>query len=706
MTDLQLSYIAEFLKVPKSSVTKTIQLLEEGATVPFIARYRKEATGSLDEVLVLEIKKIFESFKEADKRRKAILESVDSQGKLTDELRGKFEKALFVKDLEELYLPYRPKRRTRASMAIEKGLEPLAQIVFEQKERSLDRIAEKYINEQVESIEEALAGARDIIAEWISDNADYRAPIRNLFQKTGVLFSEVRKGKKEEGQKYKDYFEYEESASKIPSHRYLAIKRGEKEGFLKVNIEIDREAAINALRRMILRGMPEPKEQVAQAIEDSVVRLILASLEKEYDNVLKEKADRAAIEIFNTNLRQLLLAAPLGQKRVLAIDPGFRTGCKLAVLDEQGNLLKDDVIYLNNLEPEAKLVYYLDKYKIEAVAVGNGTAGRETEQLVRSVIKKRAELKNVKVIMVSEQGASIYSASEAAREEFPDKDITVRGAVSIGRRLMDPLSELVKIDPKSIGVGQYQHDVNQKELKESLDAVVETCVNRVGVELNTASKHLLSYISGIGPGLAQNIVNYRTENGKFKSRAELKKVPRLGEKAFEQSAGFLRIRGAKNLLDNSGVHPESYTIVKQMAKDLNVEMDKLIGSNELSKQIDLRKYQTTSVGLPTLKDILEEIQKPGRDPREQFETFEFADVNSISDLRKEMILPGIVTNITAFGCFVDIGVGQDGLVHISQLASRFVKDPNEVVKVHQKVKVKVIEVDAARKRISLSMREV
>lgn len=706
MTDLQLNYISEFLKVSKKSVAKTIQLLEEGATVPFIARYRKEVTGSLDEVSIFEIKKLFEKLKEADKRREAIIESIESQGKLSDELRRELANALFVKELEELYLPYKPKRKTRATMAIEKGLEPLAQVIYEQKERDLLKIAEKYINDLVLSVEDALSGARDIIAEWISDTADYRAPIRNLYEKSGILIAEIRKGKEEEGQKYKDYFEYEEKASKIPSHRYLAIKRGESEKILKVAIQIDNDAAVNVLRRKILGGMPAPKEQVVLAIEDSLKRLILPSLEKEYDNVLKEKADQAAITIFDTNLRQLLLAAPLGQKRVIAIDPGFRTGCKLAILDEQGNLIKDDVIYLHSQEAEAKLVFYLDKYKTEAVAIGNGTASRETEQLVRSIVKKRAELKEVKVIVVSEQGASIYSASEVARDEFPDKDITVRGAVSIGRRLMDPLSELVKIDPKSIGVGQYQHDVNQKELKESLDTVVVSCVNQVGVELNTASKHLLSYVSGIGPGLAQNILDYRAENGKFKSRVELKKVPRLGEKAYEQAAGFLRVRGAKNPLDNSGVHPESYAVVQQMAKDLNVKMDELIGSKELARQIDLRKYQTATVGLPTLKDILEEIQKPGRDPREQFETFEFADVSSIADLRKEMILPGIVTNITAFGCFVDIGVGQDGLVHLSQLANRFIKDPNEVVKVHQKVSVKVLEVDEARKRISLSMKEV
>jgi uncharacterized protein len=552
-----------------------------------------------------------------------------------------------------------------------------------------------------------LAGARDIMAEWIAEDADLRKRIRNLYEKSGVLTAKVKKGKDSDGQKFKDYFEYDETARNIPSHRYLAIKRGEDEGFLKVGIDVEFEDAVDILERNLLRGMPEPKEQVALAIADSLKRLMLPSLEKEYDNLLKEKADKAAIQIFNTNLRQLLLSPPLGQKRLMGIDPGFRTGCKVVILDEQGNLKEDDVVYpqFKSQEAQAKVIYLLGKYKTEAIAIGNGTASRETEQFIKDIIRSKPEFKGVQIMMVSEQGASIYSASEIAREEFPDKEITVRGAISIGRRLMDPLAELVKIDPKSIGVGQYQHDVNQKELKESLDAVVESCVNMVGVELNTASKHLLGYVSGIGPSIAQNIVDYRTQNGKFKTRKDLKKVPRLGEKVFEQAAGFLRIHGAENPLDNSAVHPESYHIVEKMAKDLKSDLKGFITSEDLQSQVDIKQYVSGDIGLPTLKDILSEIKKPGRDPREQFESVEFSDVNSISDLRTGMVLPGIVTNITAFGCFVDVGVHQDGLVHLSNMANRFIKDPNEVVKVHQKVTVKVMEVDEVRKRIGLSIKD-
>lgn len=708
INNAQINYITGTLQTTKSSVEKTIELLLGGATVPFIARYRKEATSGLDEVQILEIKKIYEKFLEADKRREAILESIGQQGKLTEELRLKLANAMFLAELEDIYLPYKPKRKTRATIAIEAGLEPLTKLIFEQKERNLKQHAAKYLNDKIKTVDDALSGARDIIAEWISEDMECRAKIRKLFEKEGILSSEVKKGKEADGQKFKDYFEYEEDAKKIPSHRYLAIRRGEQEGFLKVNINVDAERAAELLERQILRGLPEAKEQVSLAILDSVKRLILPSLEKEYSNTLKEKADKAAIIIFNTNLRQLLLSPPLGQKRILGIDPGFRTGCKVVVLDEQGSLKKNDVIFpqTKSMEAEAKLIHYLGQFKIEAIAIGNGTASRETESFVKAIIVKRAEFKSIKVIMVSEQGASIYSASDAAREEFPNEDITVRGAISIGRRLMDPLAELVKIDPKSIGVGQYQHDVNQKELKESLDAVVESCVNMVGVEVNTASKHLLSYVSGIGATIAQNIVDYRTENGQFKSRAELKKVPRLGEKAFEQSAGFLRIHGAKNPLDNSAVHPESYAVVEKMAKDQGSNLKDFLASKEQQKLVDARKYINEKIGLPTLQDIMLEIQKPGRDPREQFESVEFADVNSISDLRTGMVLPGIVTNITAFGCFVDIGVHQDGLVHLSNMANRFIKDPNEVVKVHQKVTVKVLEVDENRKRIGLSMKEV
>ena len=708
MTSLQINHISTALQVSTGSVTKTIELLDSGATVPFIARYRKEVTGSLDEVAILEIKKLNEKFKDADKRRIAILESIDSQGKLTPDLKKKIESALFVNELEEIYLPYKQKKKTRASVAIEAGLEPLAKAIFEQKERNIESLAAKYLNDKITTVEDALAGARDIMAEWIAEDADLRKRIRNLFEKSGILAAKVKKGKDVEGQKFKDYFEYDETARNIPSHRYLAIKRGEDEGFLKVGIDVELEDAVDILERNLLRGMPESKEQVALAVEDSLKRLMLPSLEKEYDNNLKDKADKAAILIFNTNLRQLLLSPPLGQKRLMGVDPGFRTGCKVVILDEQGNLKEDDVVYpqFKSQEAEAKIIYLLNKHKAEAIAIGNGTASRETEQFIKDIIRKKPEFKSVQVLMVSEQGASIYSASDVAREEFPDKDITVRGAISIGRRLMDPLAELVKIDPKSIGVGQYQHDVNQKELKESLDSVVESCVNMVGVELNTASKHLLSYVSGIGPSIAQNIVDYRAKNGKFKSRKELKKVPRLGEKVFEQAAGFLRIHGAENPLDNSAVHPESYHIVEKMAKDLKSDLKGFIKSEELQKQVDVKQYVSGEVGLPTLKDILSEIKKPGRDPREQFESVEFADVNSITDLRTGMVLPGVVTNITAFGCFVDVGVHQDGLVHLSNMANRFIKDPNEVVKVHQKVTVKVMEVDEVRKRIGLSMKDV
>lgn len=704
----QLNFIAETLNISVSQVVKTTQLLDSGATIPFIARYRKEATGSLDEVVLQEIRKLYEKLKEADKRRAAILESINSQGKLTPELRKKLENALFVQELEEIYLPYRPKKKTRASVAVEAGLEPLARLLFEQKERFVEPLAARFLNDKTGTVEEALAGARDIMAEWIAEDADCRKKVRTLFERNGLLEAKVKKGKEAEGQKFKDYFDYSETARNIPSHRYLAIRRGEDEGFLKVGISIDTGEALDKLGRGLLRGMPEPKEQVELAMEDSLKRLMLPGLEKEYDNVLKEKADKAAIVIFTTNLRQLLLSPPMGQKRLMGIDPGFRTGCKVVVLDEQGNLKEDDVIYpqAKSQEAEAKLLYLWKKHQSEVVAIGNGTAGRETEQFVREVMRRKPELKGIRVVMVSEQGASVYSASDVAREEFPHKDITVRGAVSIARRLMDPLAELVKIDPKSIGVGQYQHDVNQKELRESLDAVVESCVNLVGVELNTASKHLLSYVSGIGPSIAQNIVDYRAANGKFGSRKELKKVPRLGEKVFEQAAGFLRIHGAQNPLDNSAVHPESYHLVEKMAKDLKTDLKTFLATEELQKQVDIKRYVSGDVGLPTLQDILQEIRKPGRDPREQYESVEFADVNTISDLRTGMVLPGVVTNITAFGCFVDIGVHQDGLVHLSHLANRFVKDPNEVVKVHQKVTVKVLEVDEARKRIALSMKEV
>jgi uncharacterized protein len=708
MTAKQIQYTSETLKLRSSQITKTVELLLDGATVPFIARYRKEVTESLDEVEILDIKKLHEKFIEADKRREAILKSIQEQGKMTPELENSLKNALFVNELEDIYLPYKQKKKTRATIAIENGLEPLAKIIFGQKDRDIETIAKKYISEKVKNTAEALAGARDIIAEWINEDINARNKIRNIFEKSGILSSKLKKGKESEAVKYKDYFDYSEAGKTIPSHRYLAIKRGEDEGFLKVGIDIELEYAIDVLERVYLQGFTEPKEQVGLALQDSLKRLLLPSLEKEFDNKLKEKADLAAIQIFTGNLRQLLLSAPLGQKRVLSIDPGIRTGCKTVVLNELGDLIEDLVIFpLTKQQESAAIVRALvEKHKIEAVSIGNGTASRETESFVKNALSSFEKGKSVMTVVVSEQGASIYSASEIAREEFPNKDLTVRGAVSIGRRLMDPLAELVKIDPKSIGVGQYQHDVDQKYLKESLDVTVESCVNLVGVELNTASKHLLSYVSGIGPSIAQNIIDYRTKNGKFKSRKDLKLVPRLGEKAFEQAAGFLRIHGAENPLDNSAVHPESYHLVEKMAKNLNTTLRQLIENQNLQKSIEPKLYVTKEVGLPTLNDILNELKKPGRDPREQLESFEFGNVNDIKDLRTNMVLPGIVTNITAFGCFVDIGVHQDGLIHLSNMANRFIKDPNEVVKVHQKVIVKVIEVDIQRKRIALSMKDV
>lgn len=704
MTNQQIQYISQTVGVSEQSVKNTIDLFKDGATLPFVARYRKEVTGGLDEVQLADIKSLFEKLTEADKRREAIIKSIDEQGKLTDVLLKKLNQALLSPELEDIYLPYKQKRKTRASIAVEKGLEPLAKTLFEQRERDVQNLAKRFLNKDVLSTDEALQGARDIIAEWINEDIQARNVVRNVFEKTAIVTSKVKKGKQQEGEKFKDYFDYSEELKRIPSHRLLAIRRGENEGFLKVKMVVEEERALNSLDRIYLQGMPECKDQVADALEDAYKRLLSSSVENEFAKFAKEKADTAAIEIFNINLRQLLLSSPLGQKRVLAIDPGFRTGCKTVVISQQGDLLHDTVVFPTHRQQEAEGVLrkIVDDYKIEAIAIGNGTASRETESFIRGI----ASLSNLPIHVVSEQGASIYSASMVAREEFPNKDVTVRGAISIGRRLMDPLAELVKIDPKSIGVGQYQHDVEQKMLKESLDRVVESCVNSVGVELNTASKHLLTYVSGLGPTLAQNVVDYRQEIGKFKSRNELKKVPRLGAKAFEQAAGFLRINGAKNPLDNSAVHPESYAVVEQMAKDLGVSVPQLIESQSLRKSVDLKKYVTATIGLPTLTDILNELEKPGRDPREVLEEFAFADVHKIDDLHVGMVLPGIVTNITAFGCFVDVGVHQDGLVHISQLANKFVKDPSEVVAVHQKVKVKVMEVDANRKRIALSMKDI
>lgn len=699
--------IASELGVREQQVEATVGLLDEGATIPFISRYRKEVTGTLDEVQVATIRDRITQLRELDKRREAILKSLEEMGKLSDELKEKINAADSLTVLEDLYLPYRPKRKTKASVAKEKGLEPLALDIFEQENKNPIELAEKFIDAEkgVNTIEEALQGARDIIAEKISEDAEARAKVREIFLTKGLFRSKVIKGKEEEGIKYKDYYEWSESVKDAPSHRILALRRGEKELFLSLEISPDEEETIEILNRMFLKSKNACADEVALAIKDGYKRLLAPSIETETRVFTKAKADEEAIKVFAENARQLLLSAPLGQKRTLAIDPGFRTGCKVVCLDEQGKLLENTTIYPH--EPQKKLIeaqaiikQLVDKYNIESIAIGNGTAGRETEAIIRAM-----NLPNVLVVMVNESGASIYSASDVAREEFPDYDITVRGAVSIGRRLMDPLAELVKIDPKSIGVGQYQHDVDQNKLQKSLDDVVSSSVNAVGVELNTASKQLLSYVSGLGPVLAQNIIEFRNTNGAFKSRSELKKVARLGDKAFEQAAGFLRIRGAANPLDASAVHPERYSLVEQMAKDLKCSVTDLMSSDDLRKKLDLNKYVSDEVGLPTLKDIMSELSKPGRDPREQFEIIQFTDgVNSIEDLRVGMQLTGIVTNLTKFGAFVDIGVHQDGLVHVSHISNTFIDDPAKVLKVQQKVKVSVLEVDVARKRISLSMK--
>lgn len=701
--------IAQQLNLGTRQVEKTIELLEQGATVPFIARYRKEVTGSLNEVQITAIRDLLLKLKEIDKRRAAILASIAEQGKLTPELEKQIGEATTMTELEDLYLPYKPKRRTRATMAVERGLEPLANELQKQYSCDVTAMAGKYVNEEkgVKSVEEALAGARDIIAERVSENVQARNKVRNIFRRTAMLSSKVAKDKEEEAGKYESWFDWKENAMRAPSHRILALFRGEEEGLLRVHIlPEDDEAVYETLERQFVSGRYESSEQVRQAVRDGYKRLLCPSIETEYYNLLKEKADKEAIRVFAENLRQLLLASPLGQKRILAIDPGFRTGCKTVCLDAQGQLLHNETIYpFTSVREEraaiAKLEALVEAFHIEAIAIGNGTAGRETEEVV-----KRCRFKGkVIAVMVSENGASVYSASEVARKEFPEYDVTVRGAVSIGRRLMDPLSELVKIDPKSIGVGQYQHDVNQTLLQESLNDVVVSCVNSVGVELNTASRELLSYVSGIGPALADKIVDYRNREGAFHSRQELKKVERLGEKAFEQCAGFLRVRESDNPLDHSAVHPERYTLVERMAKDAGATVDQLMKDKSLREKIDIQRYVSADCGLPTLQDIMKELDKPGLDPRAKFEVFEFdKNVTRIEDVKPGMELPGIVTNITAFGAFVDIGVHQDGLVHISQLANRRVNDPSEVVHLHQHVRVRVIDVDLRRKRISLSMK--
>lgn len=700
--------IAKELNVNIKNVKATVELLDEGATIPFISRYRKEVTGSLDEVVVTSIRDRLAQLRELDARREAILKSLMERDLLTDELNASIMQAESMTLLEDIYLPYRPKRRTKAMIAREKGLEPLAELIFSQKGTDVFAEAETYIDTEkgVENVEDALSGARDIIAEWINENPEARAGMRSFFARKGVFRSKVVNGKEEAGIKYKDYYEWEEAVTTAPSHRVLAMRRGEKEEYLSVHISVNEEEAIALLEKVFVKGEGEDSLQVSVALKDSYKRLLAPSMETEFRQGTKERADKEAINVFADNLRQLLLAAPLGQKNVLALDPGFRTGCKVVCLDKQGKLLHNDNIYPHHSEKQAneaaeKIKLLCEKFEIEVIAIGNGTAGRETETFIRDL-----KLARISVVMVNESGASIYSASDVARAEFPDYDITVRGSVSIGRRLMDPLAELVKLDPKSIGVGQYQHDVDQGALKNRLDDVVISCVNKVGVELNTASKQLLTYVSGLGPKLAEGIVNFRNENGPFKSRKEITKVPRLGAKAFEQAAGFLRIAKGENPLDASAVHPESYGIVKAMAKDLNCTVKELTTDAELRKKIDLTKYITDKIGLPTLNDIMAELEKPGRDPREQFEVFEFAEgIEKMEHLYLGLKLPGIVTNITAFGAFVDIGVHQDGLVHVSQLANKFIKNPSDVVKVHQKVMVTVLEVDIPRKRVSLTMRE-
>lgn len=704
-----LIHIAGELNLLVKQITNVSALHEEGATIPFISRYRKEATGNLDEVQVGSVIEKLKYFSELEKRKETVLKTIEEAGKLTPELRKRIEDCVQSTELEDIYLPYKPKRKTRATTAIEKGLEPLAKLIFEQKEQDIEAACQAALNDQVKSREEALQGARDIIAEWIAEHEQARNKVRQLFTESAIVHSRVLTTKKdeEEAQKYRDYFEYSEPLDKCPSHRILAMRRGEKEGYLIMTLQVEKESAVEALQRIFVTGQGSASKEVALATEDSFVRLLKPSIETEFRMLSKTRADEEAIKVFAENLRQLLLASPLGSKRVMAIDPGFRTGCKVVCLDEQGNFLKYHTIFPHAPQNDHQgavltLKELVSQFKIEAIGYGNGTASKETDQLVRGIDFGRP----VSIFMVNESGASIYSASEVAREEFPDEDVTVRGAISIGRRLLDPLSELVKIDAKSIGVGQYQHDVNQTRLKESLDQVVESCVNYVGVDLNTASRHLLTYVSGLSATVARNIVDYRSKQGGFKSREELKKVTMLGPKAFEQCAGFLRIPNAGNPLDNSAVHPESYPVVEAMAKKLNCEVGDLIRNAELRKQLKVKDFVTETIGEYTISDIIKELEKPGRDPRSPIEEFRFAEgVNKMEDLKPGMKVPGIVTNITNFGAFVDIGVKQDGLVHISHLSTKFITDPNEAVKLNQKVMVTVLEVDVARKRISLSMKE-
>lgn len=703
-----ISLISKSLNLSAKNVESTVKLIDEGATIPFISRYRKEATGGLDEVQISKIKDLNEKFIELEKRKEFILKSISEQEKLTPDLEKQISESWDSTELEDIYLPFKPKRQTRAEKARKKGLEGLAKWLMSQQSGSVSSKASEFINEEVKDEEDALQGARDIIAEWVNEDANTRQIVRNIFSRVAVITSKVISGKEEEGEKYADYFDFSAPLARCPSHRILAIRRGESEGFLRVSISVDEDKCLERLVPCYAKNNTEAADHVEDAVVDAYKRLLKPSIETEFAALSKEKADESAISVFADNLRQLLLAPPLGQQRILGIDPGYRTGCKLVCLDQQGNLLHNETIYPHPPQNEYskagnKVVKLVSTYKIDAIAIGNGTASRETERFITNL---RYE-KEVKVFVVSESGASVYSASKIAREEFPNYDVTVRGAVSIGRRLSDPLAELVKIDPKSIGVGQYQHDVDQNKLKKALDQTVESCVNLVGVNLNTASKHLLTYVSGLGDTLAQNIIDYRSENGPFRSRSELKKVPRLGPKAFEQSAGFLRIPDSTNPLDNSAVHPESYPIVENMAKDLNTSVKELINNKPLIDSIEIDRYKTDSVGEETLTDILLELEKPGRDPRSKVQLLEFdPNIRTINDLKEGMILPGIVTNITNFGCFVDVGIKENGLVHISEMANHFISNPGEVVSLHQHLNVKVLSVDLERKRIQLSLKGV
>jgi len=697
--------IADSLQLSEKQIRNAVRLLDEGATIPFISRYRKEMTDGMDEVQLADTREQYDKLCELLKRRETVLKTIEEQDKLTDELRRRIENCWNSTELEDIYLPFKPKRRTRAEIAREKGLEPLAKMIMKQNSADVERMAQQFTGENVETTADALAGARDIIAEWVNESENARNAVRRNFAFDAVISSKIIKGKEEEAQKYRDYFEMSEKLSRCSSHRLLAMRRGEAEGFLRVSINPDDDRCLERLERIFVRADNEAADQVAEAVKDAYKRLLKPAVENEFAAESKAKADTEAIRVFAENLRQLLLAPPLGQKRTLGVDPGYRTGCKIVCLDAQGNLLHNETIYPHSPQNEyaqamRKIQKMVEAYDIQAIAIGNGTASRETEHFIQNIRYDR----EVKVFVVSENGASIYSASKTAREEFPDYDVTVRGAVSIGRRLMDPLAELVKIDPKSIGVGQYQHDVDQAQLKKALDQTVENAVNRVGVNLNTASKHLLTYISGLGPQLAQNIVTYRAENGAFRSRRDLLKVPKMGAKTFEQCAGFLRIPDAENPLDNSAVHPESYQIVEKMSKDLGVAVKELVRNKTLIQSIEKQKYVSDKVGIPTLTDILEELEKPGRDPREGVKVFEFdPNVKTIADLHSGMELPGIVTNITNFGAFVDVGIKENGLIHISNMADKFITNPAEVVALHQHVRVQVLEVDAVRKRVQLKL---